>query len=90
MPLSTVELANARELVKQILDDLRLDAYLFEVEPGEGELEIKIECAVKEGWETVTIKLEKELLLSGVGDPDARLKLLEQWRDVLSSCLPEA
>lgn len=38
MPLSTAELANAREIVSQILDELGLDAYLFGVEPCEDEL----------------------------------------------------
>jgi len=89
MQLSTEELANAREIVIQILEELRLDAYLFEVEPREDELEIKVECAVEGGWETVKLMVAKELLLRGIDDPGAHQLLLENWRDVLCACLPE-
>lgn len=86
MPLSTMELAKAREIVKQVLDELGLEAYLFEVEPDEHELEIKIECAMKEGWERVKIPVLKELLLSLSEDSDAYQSLLKEWRGVLTAC----
>ena len=86
MPLSTAEFANARETVTRILEELRLDAYLFEVEPSEEELEIKIECAVKEGWETVKLPVAKGLLLRSFDDPDAHRKLVDEWRNALSDC----
>lgn len=87
MPLSTAELANAREIVRQILDELRLDAYLFGVEPCEDELEIKVECAVEGGWKTVKLMVAKELLLRGMDDPGVHKLLLNNWRSVLSACL---
>lgn len=87
MPLSTVELAKARDIVKQVLDELGLEAYLYEVEPDEHELEIKIECALKEGWERVKIPVAKELLLSLPDDSDAYQLLLKDWRSVLTACL---
>lgn len=89
MPLSTAELANAREIVSKILDELRFDAYLFEVEPGEDKLEITVECAVEGGWETVKLIVDKDHLLRGIDDPGAHQLLLNNWRNVLSACLPE-
>lgn len=88
MPLSTIELAKAREVIRQLLDELKLDAYLFEVEPDENTLEIKIECAVQGGWETVKIPAEKALLLRAIDDADTYQSLLKQWRGTLSACLP--
>ena len=90
MPLSMTELANAREITKPLLDDLWLDAYLYEVEPDGEELEIKIECALDEGWETVKFTAEKALLLHALDDPDAHQTLLAQWRKELSTCLPKS
>lgn len=89
MPLSTAEFTSAREIVSKILDELGLDAYLFEVEPGEDKLEITVECAVEGGWETVKLIVDKKLLLRGIDDPEAHQLLLENWRNVLSACLPE-
>jgi hypothetical protein len=87
MTLSTIEFAKAREVIKQLLDELKLDAYLFEVEPDENTLEIKVECAVEGGWETVTIPAEKVLLLRAIDDIDTYQSLMEQWRGRLSTCL---
>ena len=42
MSESIVELAQIRELVTKILDELQLDAYLFEVEPREGQWELRV------------------------------------------------
>jgi hypothetical protein len=88
MTLSTIEFAKARDVIKLLLDELKLDAYLFEVEPDETTLEIKVECAVKGGWETVKIPAEKALLLRAIDDADTYQSLLEQWRGTLAACLP--
>ena len=87
MAESIAELAQIRELVTKILDELELDAYLFEVEPREGQWELKVECAVKEGWETVRLPVTKALLLRGADDPEVYRSLLDEWREVLSACL---
>ena len=87
MSLSITELAEVREVVTGILDELQLDAYLFEVEPLEGQWEIKVECAVSEGWETVRLTANREILLRGSGDAVAHSVLLDNWREALSACL---
>ena len=87
MSISTIELAQTREAVTRILDELQLDAYLFEVEPSEGQWELRVECAVEGGWERVTLTVAKELLLLAVDDSKVRHSLLDEWRETLSACL---
>jgi hypothetical protein len=90
MIVSIEELARAREAVTHLLDELCLDAYLFEVEPGEGQWSIIVECPVAEGWETVSLSADKALLLRGVDDAVAHAVLLDDWREALSSCRRKA
>jgi hypothetical protein len=87
MQVSTSELAQAREVVGRVLEELRLDAYLFEVEPREGQWEIRVECAVAGGWATCRLTAEKEYLLRGTDDAITHQVLLDNWREALSSCL---
>jgi hypothetical protein len=86
MPLSINELAQIRQTVTGILDELQLDAYLFEVEPQEGQWEIKVECAIAEGWETVRLTAKKEYLQRGSDDAVIHELLLDEWREALSAC----
>ena len=90
MSISTQELAQARELVGQLLEALGLDAYLFEVEPGESRWDVRVECAVQGGWTTCELQVEKRQLLDGVGDAAVRQALLDDWRRALSDCLRES
>lgn len=55
MTLSIAELARAREATTELLDELGLDAYLFEVEPRDGQWQLKVDCAIAaEGaWESL-------------------------------------
>lgn len=90
MPLSMNELAQARETVGQLLGELGLDAYVYEVEPREGHWQVRVECAVAEGWETCLLSADKEYLLRGADDAVARRVLLDDWRSALRDCLPAA
>jgi len=87
MSLSMNELARTREVVARVLDELRIDAYLFEVEPREGHWEIRVECAVADGWETCLLTADKEYLLRGTDDDVVHQVLLDNWREALSDCL---
>lgn len=88
MSLSTVDLAKARDSAKAILDELQLDAYLFEVEPLNEHWELKVECAcdVDGGWETVTLQVPKQMLLDSYEDHAAKQSLFEYWKKKLGSC----
>lgn len=86
MPLSSAELIQAREAAAELLEELGLDAYLFEIEPRDGQWELRVECAIEEGWETVVLPVPKALLLTGRDDAAARQQLLTDWRERLAAC----
>ena len=87
MTLSMIELAEIRDVVGKLLDQLKLDAYLFEVEPNEDQWEIKVECAVgNETWETVRLTAKKDILIHGADDAVMHQVLLDNWREALSAC----
>ena len=88
MTVSMAELAEVREVVGKLFDQLALDAYLFEVEPKEDQWEIKVECAVgKESWETVRLTAKKDILLHGADDAVMHQVLLDNWNEALSACV---
>lgn len=86
MTLSMRELAQAREVVGRVLEELSLEAYLFEIEPHEGQWEIRVECAVDDGWETCRLSADKEYLLRGADDAVVHEVLTDNWREALSAC----
>lgn len=90
MTLSMHELAQAREVVTRVLDELGLDAYLFEVEPHQGQWEIKVECAVDDGWESCRLSADREYLLRGIDDAVVHAVLTDNWREALSACRRKA
>lgn len=88
MTLSIVELARARETTAELLDELGLDAYLFEFEPRDDQWELKLDCAVEEegAWESITLQVPKEMLLTSHDDASVRRRLLAEWRGRLAAC----
>jgi hypothetical protein len=86
MPLAITELAKARDCVADLLNELQLEAYLFEVEPKDDIWEVKIECAIEEGWETITLSVRKGMLLAGLDEMNVREQLLGEWRARLGAC----
>lgn len=90
MALSTIDFVKARDTVAQLLEELALEAYLFEVEPRNSHWEVKVECAIEEGWETVTLSIPKEVLLASADDKVIRKQVLEEWRARLAACKIQA
>ena len=86
MPLGMVELARAREAAREVLEDLHLDGYLFEVEPSEAGWRVRIECAIPHGWETVEIEVDADTLVASRNDSALRRMLVEAWRPRLAHC----
>ncbi len=86
MPLAITELSKARDTVADLLDELGLDAYLFEVAPRDDKWDVKIECAIGQGWETITLSVGKEMLLAISDEPNVRQRLLDEWQTRLSGC----
>jgi hypothetical protein len=88
MALSIVEFAKVRDTVSELLDELRLDAYLFEIEPRDEQWELKVDCAVEAdgAWETITLSVSKQTLLLSRNDVPARRRMLTEWRERLAAC----
>ena len=65
MSLATIDLAKARDAANAILQELQLDAYIFEVEPQDDTWVLTVECAceVDGSWETIKLQVPKQMLL---------------------------
>ena len=88
MTLSAEELVNIRDAATAILEELELDAYLFEVEPQNSHYDLHVECASETngGWASVSLTLPKDKLLSGFDDADVKRQLFAYWNKKLSAC----
>ena len=88
MILTTEELVIAREAANAILEELGLDAYLFEVEPQNAHYELKVECAceIDGGWVSTTLTVPKEKMLAGFDDMKIKHQLFEFWSKKLAPC----
>jgi len=86
MNQSVTELARIREIVAKLLDELQLEAYLFGIEPQEGQWQLTVECAIDEGWETVKLKANKDYFQHGADDALFHQLLIDEWREALSAC----
>lgn len=88
MTLSTIDLAKARETANAILEDMRLDAYIFEVEPHNESWKLKIECAceIDGGWKRITLQVPKKLLLQSFVDDNVKKDLFNYWEKQLVDC----
>ena len=86
MKLSIVELARIREAVTKLLDELQLDAYVFDIEPREGQWQLNIECAIDDGWESISLTANKDYFQHGADDAVFHQLLLDEWRESLSAC----
>ena len=88
MSLSAIDLAKARETAKTILEDMRLDAYIFEVEPREEHWELTIECAceIDGSWQTITLRVPTDMLLQSFVDEDVKSDLFNYWEKQLAYC----
>ena len=88
MSLSIVELATARDTAMMILDELRIDAFLYSLEPQGDVWELTVECAcqINGGWERIVLQVPKAMLLGSFDDDVARQRFLEFWKDKLADC----
>ncbi len=86
MEVSTEELRLTQEVVEDLLEEMGLAAYLYEVEPAAGEWMVRVECALDGGWQAVQIPVAKETLLSARSDRRVRAELLEEWGGELAPC----
>ena len=88
MPISTLDLAKARESANTILEELQLDAFIYGVEPRDDVWELTIECAcaVDGAWETITLQVPKRMLLDSFDNDKVKQQLFEYWKKILADC----
>jgi hypothetical protein len=88
MIISAEELVAVREAANAILEELKLDAYLFEIEPQDSHYELLVECACESdgGWVSVSLTLPKDKMLAGFDDANIRQQLFAYWNKKLSVC----
>jgi hypothetical protein len=86
MTVSTLQLAEAREVVRSLLEELRLEAYLFEVEPRGAAWEIRVDCGINGQWQSLTLTAASGQLTASREDDAVREALLSSWREPLRAC----
>lgn len=79
MPLSPFDLARAKDVVEELLAQLNLEAFRFEVEHTEHGWELRLECATEDDWQLQTVLLGDEL--------PPRLKRMRSCGVASSHCL---
>ncbi len=87
MGISTTELAAARETLNELLDQLGLPAYRFEVHPNEDGWQLTIECERAADWQHVLLQLPREQFDMPPYDPETRQRLLTFLDEALRDCL---
>ena len=86
MSVSLLQLARARELVTELLDELDLTAYRFEAEPRDHTWRIVVECEVEGAWQTISLTLPPESLERAQNEHALRQILLARFADSLAEC----
>lgn len=84
---SALEIRDARAAVEQIFGELGLRAFVYTVEPKEGGWELRAECAVEEGWQTIVLPVSPADLTASLSDPRARRKLCSVWAPHFEACV---
>lgn len=80
MNISTRALTQAKEATAGLLEQLGLEAYLFEVEPRDGPWEVHVDCALSDGWQSLTLPVDVTRLLDTRSNEALRLQVLQDWR----------
>jgi len=86
MQITTNQLAQARDTLETLLEEIGLANYLFDVEPREGQWGVNIECAIDDGWESFQLTVSEEYIVRGKDDAILHQFLLGEWSDALKAC----
>jgi len=85
MGVTAKNLAEAKETVGDLLEQLGLAAYLFEVEPYADQWKVRVECALNSGWQSSLLMVDDNMLRACRTDRFARDHLLDEWRERLTA-----
>ena len=89
MKLSIDDLVQAKEATHALLEQLGLATYLFEVEPRDGPWQVRVECAVDGGWQSIVLDVDVQELLKSHTDSGMFEQLLAQWCGHFAACQSE-
>lgn len=73
------DIRSARLAVERVLDEIGLVAYLYTVEPKEEGWSLRVECPVEEGWQEVTLPVDRDELSESLRDGHVRQRLRSRW-----------
>ncbi|MEK7207518.1 MAG: hypothetical protein AAB134_06530 [Pseudomonadota bacterium] len=85
MNLTGKNLTEAKETGGDLLEQLGLSAYLFEVEPHENFWEVRVECALDSGWQSSVLNVDDNALRACRTDRHFRDQMLNEWRKRLTA-----
>jgi hypothetical protein len=80
LTLSPDALLGARAATEQILDELGLRNYRFDVEPASSAFDVFIEHEREGAWHAVRLHEEARVLLDARRSDRARAEVAERWR----------
>jgi hypothetical protein len=83
--LTARNLAEAKETVGELLEQLGLTAYLFEVEPREDHWEVRVECAHNSAWQSSVFTVEDTALRASRTDRLVRDHMLSELHKRLTA-----
>jgi len=86
--ITTRDLAQTKEAVAGLLEQLGLSAYLFEVEPRSdgAPWQVRIDCQVSGGWQSLSLPIDVDRLLQSATEGPTRDRTLSEWRTALHGC----
>jgi hypothetical protein len=83
MRLTVEELTNARDAVAELLEELDLANYLYEIEPdghSDERWRVRVECETPDGWKMTELRIDRPTLEQSRRPGSAiRSSLLEAW-----------
>ena len=82
-----LDMPGVRAAVERIVDELGLDAFVYTVEPREAGWELRVECAIEEGWQVITLPVDPGKLVASLSDAGAREELRAAWFPHFRACI---
>jgi len=84
MDFKRVDVGNATEAVRLLLEELALQEYRFTIGLREPESEVRVEYASNDGWKGTTLTVSDSTLLKSRQDSKLRSELATEWRQKLT------
>ena len=82
-----LDMPGTRAAVERVLNELGLDAFVYTVELKEAGWELRVECALEEGWQVITLPVDPGKLVASFSDAGAREKLRAAWLPHFRACV---